>query len=103
MKERIIVKSTNPKDTFAGPGCYFTTLDPRIHSREHIAKDNWAGVWEKALEDDKMHWVVEVYNLEPVYRVQKRDAVVVYKGDVDLSKFQHKSFCFAALEHECVF
>ena len=101
MESETILKSTDQaRDTFDGEGCYFTTLDPRIHSREHIAKDNWAGVWEKALKDGKMHWVIEVYDLEPVFSVQRRDAVVIFRDDVDLNKFRHNCFCIAALEHE---
>ena len=100
MESETILKSTDARDTFDGEGCYFTTLDPRIHSREHIAKDNWAGVWEKAVVNEKMHWVIEVYNLEPVFSVQQRDGVVIYRDDVDLNKFEHDIRLTAALEHE---
>ena len=98
MKSETILKSTDQRrDAFDGIGCYFSTLDPRIYPREQIAKDNWAGVWEKALEDGKMDWVIEVYDLQPVSSVQQRDAVVIYRDDVDLNKFRHNFFCISAL------
>ena len=79
-----------PGDVSNGQGVYFSTLDPKTHTKEQIAFDNWGtALGKKRIDQGKMDWMIKVLNLGPVITPVGRLGVVVYEDDINLTTIGH--------------
>ena len=89
-QEKTLKKSTVDGDVCYGQGVYFSSLDPKKHTKEEIAWDNWGSfLGKKRIEQGKMDCVIKVLYLEPVETSVGRLGVVVYGEDVNLTTYLH--------------
>ena len=84
--------SAPTRDCQYGEGVYLTRLDPNQHSKEEVAKNNYAGGWQSRLGDGNLDCYVEVEMdaLDPHLKkcqVHGRD-VYLYDGDLILRGMQ---------------
>jgi hypothetical protein len=80
-----------------GKGVYFTSMAPS-KGKKKVARNNWDGIWEIALDLGKMGGVIKIYNVnhndnfKQVGRVDDRDIILYCRDQLDLSNFKWAAF-----------
>ena len=77
-------------DGIFGEGVYLTSLNPKDHDKEEIAKNNWNNGWNGNLDKTDYYFEIDIppsdRNLRPVNSPDGRD-VYVFEADLDLDDF----------------
>ena len=82
------------RDGIFGEGVYLTSLNPRDHDKEEIAKNNWNEGWRGKLDKTDYYIEIEISpsdrDLSKVDSGDGRD-VYIYKSDIHLDDFDWES------------
>ena len=83
-----------------GVGVYLTTLDPKQHSKEYIAKNNYEKGWRRGLVNGKTDSFIKIYIPRGDSMLKKAEDpqyphrdVYLYAGDLYLSDYPNHKFC----------
>ena len=82
------------RDGIFGEGVYLTSLNPRDHDKEEIAKNNWNSGWEGNLDKTDCYIEIEISSSDrDLVKVNSRDGrdVYRYKSDIHLDDFDWES------------
>ena len=88
ISKTILKSLLDGRDAILGEGVYFSTLDPKSHTKKEIAEDNWGNAGQYNIDIGKMDMVIKVQDLRPV-TPPKRKGVVIYEDDVNLDEFEY--------------